>query len=173
MSRLLIKNSIRIILLIALQVFVFKNIGYYNLAAPFPYVLILLLLPARISNFLLFLLAFALGLTIDAFYNTLGIHAAACVVLAWVRILFINITLQSDNYEGMETPSASETSFQWFSIYSFVLIFFHHICLYLLESFSLKHLLYTLLSALLSCIFTWVLVFLHEILFFKKKKKRL
>ena len=159
--------------MIALQVFVFKNMGYYNLAAPFPYVLVILLLPARISNFFLFTLAFLLGLSVDAFYNTLGVHAAASVLMAWVRILFINITLQSDNYEGMETPSASETSFRWFLIYSFVLIFFHHLCLYFIESFSFRHILYTLLSTLLSCIFTWVLVFLHEVLFFKRKKKRL
>lgn len=171
MGRLIIQNLIRAVLLIALQVFVFKNIGYYNLAAPFPYVLIILLLPVRISNFLLYLIAFLTGLSVDAFYNTLGVHAAACVVMAWVRIIFINLTLQSDNYEGLETPSASEASFRWFLIYALVLIFFHHLVLYALESFSFAHILYTFLSAIFSCIFTLVLVFLYEILLFKKKKR--
>jgi len=171
MGRLIVSNIFRFLFLILLQVLVFKNIGYYNLAAPFPYVLIILLLPTRIPNFFLYLFAFGIGITVDAFYDTLGVHAAACIVMAWVRILFINLTFQADSYENMETPSASETSFRWFLIYALVLIFFHHLTLFLLETFSFSNILYTFLSVIFSCIFTLVLVSLYEILFYKRKKR--
>src|SRR3546814_16836492 len=104
MVKVLSYNIIRFFVLVALQVFLFKNMGYYNLATPCPYLLFILLLPVGIPNFVLYGLAFLTGLTIDAFYDTLGVNAAACVALAWGRILFIRITLQSDQHENYMTP---------------------------------------------------------------------
>ncbi|ULT22914.1 hypothetical protein KUH03_27050 [Sphingobacterium sp. E70] len=55
-----------------MQVFLFQNIGYYNLVAAFPYVLFIFLLPTGTPNFLVYLIAFLTGLTVDSFYDTLG-----------------------------------------------------------------------------------------------------
>src|SRR3546814_5569077 len=95
MTKLLLENILRFILLILAQVFLFKNMGYYNLVIPFPYIMAIMLLPVRISKVLLFIIAFLTGLTIDAFYDTLGINAAACVTLEWVRIIFLNLKIQN------------------------------------------------------------------------------
>ncbi|WP_118196766.1 rod shape-determining protein MreD [Albibacterium indicum] len=171
MAKLLIENIIRFLVLILAQVFLFKNIGYYNLASPFPYIMALMLLPARIPKFFLFTIAFLTGITVDAFYDTLGVHAAACVTLAWARIVFINLTLQDDDYETSSTPGISQISFRWFFIYAFVLSFFHHFTLYLLEVFSLNNFLYTLTSILFSCIFTTVLIVLFELILYRRKKR--
>jgi rod shape-determining protein MreD len=102
MSRVIIINLVRFILLIFLQVFLLKNISLYNLSTPYLYILFVLLLPFEIPNLLLFLLAFILGLIVDAFYDTPGLHAASCVLLAFVRVLFISITVQKD---GFDNPS--------------------------------------------------------------------
>ena len=88
-SRIVIVNIIRWILLLFVQIFLLKNMGFYDLSTPFVYVLFLLLLPFGIPNILLYVLAFATGLTLDAFYDTMGVHATACIVLAFVRISFI------------------------------------------------------------------------------------
>ncbi|MDO8993391.1 MAG: rod shape-determining protein MreD, partial [Daejeonella sp.] len=93
MGRAVIINSIRFILLIATQVFLFKNIGYYNLSIPYLYILFILLLPFGIPNTLLFVLAFFTGITVDVFYDTLGLNAIACTVMAFVRIVFISVTV--------------------------------------------------------------------------------
>src|SRR5690606_1873514 len=154
MTKLLLENILRFCLLILAQVFVFKNIGYYNLAATFPYIMALMLLPVHISKGLLFLLAFLTGITVDMFYDTLGIHAAACVTLAWVRIVFLNLTLQDDDHDSLSSPGIGQMSFRWFLIYSFLLGLFHHFTLYFLESFTLNNIWFTLVSILLSCIFT-------------------
>ena len=100
MIRIIISNLIRFAALVFIQVFLLKNIGYYNLATPFLYILFILLLPFETPNGLVFILSFFLGLTIDAFYDTLGVNAAACSVLALVRIIFINLTVQR---QGLET----------------------------------------------------------------------
>lgn len=171
MAKILLENILRFIILILAQVFLFKNIGYYNLAAPFPYILFILLLPIRISNGLLFILAGLCGLTIDAFYDTMGIHSAACITLAFVRVIFINITLHTEDYEAMTTPGISEISFRWFLIYAFTLTFIHHFVLYLLEIFSFSHFFSTLTSIFFSCIFTVIIILLFEFLFYKQKRR--
>ena len=168
MTKLIVEHILRFILLILAQVFLFKNIGYYNIAIPFPYIMALMLLPVRIPKLLLFLIAFLTGLTIDAFYDTLGIHAAACVTLAWVRIIFINLTLQDDENDS---PGINQMSFRWFLIYAFILSFFHHLTLYLLETFSLNNILSIFTSTLFSCIFTTILIILFELIFYRRKKR--
>jgi len=171
MTKLLLENILRFLLLILAQVFIFKNIGYYNLAAPFPYIMALLLLPVRIPKTLLFLLAFLTGITVDMFYDTLGMHAAACVTLAWVRVIFLNLTLQDDDHDSFASPGIGQMSFRWFLIYAFVLSFFHHLTLYLLENFTLNNILFTLTSILFSCIFTTVLIVLFELIFYRRRKR--
>lgn len=171
MAKLLIENIFRFLILVMAQVFLFKNIGYYNLVATFPYILFILLLPITIPNSLLFVLAFLTGCTVDAFYDTLGVHAAACVTLAWVRIIFMDLTQIADNHEPMATPGMSEMSFRWFFIYTLVLTFIHHFVVYMLEIFSLKHLLPTLISIVFSCIFTAVLLLLFEFVFYRRKRR--
>src|SRR3569833_4065617 len=88
MSRVILINFLRFISLIFLQVFLLKNITLYNLSTPYLYIMFILLLPVETPNLLLFALSFLMGITIDAFYDTPGLHAASCVLLAFVRILF-------------------------------------------------------------------------------------
>src|ERR1700748_1879710 len=107
MIRTVIINIIRFVLLMFIQVFLLKNISLYNLATPYVYILFIMLLPFEIPNIFLFILAFLTGLTIDAFYDTPGLHAAACVVLAFVRVLFISITVQKEGFENEPDPTLS------------------------------------------------------------------
>lgn len=157
--------------LFILQVFLFKNIGYYNLATPFPYILIILLLPIGIPNLLLYTLAFLTGLCVDSFYDTMGIHAAACVAMAFFRIFFFKITLEVDLIDSFLTPMLGEMNFKWF--FSFVLFssLVHHTVLFLLETFNFQQLPYTLMSIGLSCIFTIIISLIFSLLFYKKKSR--
>jgi len=171
MAKVFSYNIVRFFVLVALQVFLFKNMGYYNLATPFPYVLFILLLPVGMSNFILYCLAFLTGITIDAFYDTLGVNAAACVALAWGRILFIRVTLQSDQHENYITPLVGNVPFRWYFLYIFVLSLFHHSVLFMLETFTFHQFQYTITRILLSCIFTVVIILLFSLLFYRKKQR--
>src|SRR3569833_881669 len=91
MSRTIIVNMLRFITVVFILVFLLKNISLYDVPPSYFYILFILLLPFDVPNVLLFALAFILGLTIDAFYDTPGLHAGASVLLAFVRILFISI----------------------------------------------------------------------------------
>ncbi len=169
MGRALIINTIRFILLIATQVFLLKNTGYYNLSIPYLYILFILLLPFGIPNGLLFLLAFITGLTVDVFYDTLGLHALACSILAFVRILFIRLTVQRDGFDNEPEPRLGIMGFRWFLFYTIILAFFHHLVLFTFETFRLSEIGYTLIRVVSSCLFSTILILITEFVFYRKK----
>lgn len=159
-------------MLVFLQVFLLKNISLYNLSTPYLYILFILLLPFETPNLLLFALAFILGLSVDAFYDTPGLHAASCVVLALVRVLFISITVQKDGFDNEPEPTLSIMGFRWFFTYALTLTLFHHFFLFNLEVFRFTELEYTLTRFLLSSIFTVFLMLVSGLLFFRKKERK-
>lgn len=172
MSRTLIINFIRFIALIFVQVFLLKNVTLYGLSIPYLYILFILLLPFETPNILLFSLAFVMGLIIDAFYDTPGLHAAACVLLAFVRVLFISITVQKDGFDNDPEPTLSIMGFRWFFTYAAVLTLFHHFFLFNLEVFRLSEIQYTFSRFILSSIFTVFLMLVTGLLFFRRKERK-
>ena len=119
---------------------------------------------------MLYLIAFGTGLTLDAFYDTMGVHTAACVALAFVRISFISVSVNREGFDEPE-PSLGNMGFKWFSIYAILCIFVHHIVLFLLEAFKLTEITYTLLRAGLSAIFTLSSVLLIAFIFFNRRAR--
>lgn len=169
MGRAIIVNTIRFILLISTQVFLLKNTGYYNLSVPYLYILFILLLPFNIPNGLLFLLAFGTGLTIDIFYDTLGLHALACSVMAFVRIIFISVTVQRDGFDNEPEPRLGIMGFRWFLFYTLILAFFHHLLLFSFEAFRISEFGYTIIRVLLSALLSTFLILVTEFVFYRKK----
>ena len=172
MSRTILINIIRFILLVFIQVFLLKNVTLYNLSTPYLYILFILLLPFGIPNFLLFILALVLGLSVDAFYDTPGLHAAACVLLAFVRILFINITVQKEGFDNEPEPTVSVMGFRWFFTYAVVLTLVHHFFLFNLEVFRFSEIQYTLTRVILSSVFTVFLMLISGLLFYRSRERK-
>jgi hypothetical protein len=144
----------------------------YNLSTPYFYILFILLLPFNIPNLLLFPASFLMGLTIDAFYDTPGLHAAACVLLAFVRVLFINITVQKEGFDNEPEPTLSVMGFRWFFTYALVLTLFHHFFLFNLEVFRFSEIQYTLTRFALSSVFTVFLMLITGLLFFRIRERK-
>jgi rod shape-determining protein MreD len=167
-SRTLILNLIRWFALLFVQIFLLRSLSFYNLSTPFIYVLFILVLPFKIPNLLLYILAFVTGLTIDAFYDTLGVHSTACVVLALVRILIISISLNKDAIDEPE-PSLGNMGFKWFAIYAFFCILIHHLFVFFLEAFKFNEIGYTLGKCLTSVSISLLIIFVTEFIFHNKK----
>lgn len=167
-SKLIIVNTLRWFLLLFIQVFLLRNMAFYNLSTPFIYILFLLLLPFGTPNLLLYLLAFITGLTMDAFYDTLGVHTSACILLAFIRIVFINITLTRDSFDEPE-PTLGNMGIKWFVLFSLACILSHHLVVFLLEAFKFSEISYTLTRCLLSASFTFGLIILTQSIFYNKK----
>ena len=152
---------------VLIQVLFMDNIQFYNMVNPYFYVLFVLLLPINTPRYLLLILGFVLGLTIDVFANTPGIHASATVFMAFLRPFMIN-TANIDEQEKAISPTLMNMGVGWFVKYSLVLILFHHTFLFFVEIFSFHAFLNTLLRSLLSGLFTFVLVVLSQFIIYRK-----
>lgn len=168
----LISNGLRFILLVFIQIFLLKNIVFYDLNVPYLYILFILLLPFETPNWALFFFSFLIGFTVDLFNDTLGLHAIACTILALVRILFISITVQKDNYDSDPEPSLSIMGFRWFFFYALVLTLIHHFFLLTFEVFRFAELASTFSRVLISSLITLTLIFMSELLFYRKKQRK-
>jgi len=167
-TKVILINLFRWLLLLFVQIFLLRNIGFYNLSTPFIYTLFILVLPFNLPNLALYLLAFLTGLTVDAFYDTLGVHISACVALAFVRILFISVSLNRESIDEPE-PSLGNMGFKWFALYAILCILAHHVVVFFLEAFKLSEFSYTLGRALTSTVFTFFMIVLIEFTFHNRK----
>ena len=78
-----LQNIFSFILLVLVQVLVLNNIQFLGYIDPYLYILFILVLPVQMPRWFLLILAFALGITIDIFSNTLGMQAFATVFIAF------------------------------------------------------------------------------------------
>ena len=101
------------------------------------------------------------------FSNTMGMHAAACVFMAYVRPTVLRIMAPRDGYETESSPSVKELGFTWFLIYAATLTFIHHFILFYIEVFRFSEFFTTLLRVLLSSVATLLTIMISQYLFGK------
>lgn len=171
MSNPYIRHTVRFILLILFQVLILNRMNLGGYVNPYVYILFILLLPVRISKSLLLLLAFFTGLTIDYFGNTLGLHAAATVLLAFFRPSVIHIFFNNLEFISGDEPDIVRLKAGGFFKYTLVLVFIHHTALFFLEIFSLHGFLTTLLRIAVSTLVTTVTIMIITFLFTRNKKR--
>jgi len=150
------------ILLILLQVLLFNNIQFSGYVNPYIYILFILLLPVEIPTWLLLIISFLTGFTIDIVSGTIGMHTSATVLAGFVRPYVLRITSPRDGYEPGADPSMMIYGFRWFLIYASIIVFIHHIALFYLEVFRLADFFRTLLRAILSSVFSVSFIALLE-----------
>ena len=171
MNSTILKNIARFIVLVLIQVFILNNIrinGYIN---PYLYVMFILLLPFETPGWILLISSFFLGLSIDLFTHTPGMHTSASVFMAFCRPGIIRFISGNKDIEAGMMPGIKDMGFRWFFIYSFMLILLHHILFFLLEVFRMNEILQTFYRIILSSVSTLILVLLVEYLLISGKEK--
>jgi hypothetical protein len=171
---LLVKNIIRFILFILVQVYVLSQIPpLHQFITPYLYFLFILWLPFNISRFGLLIVSFLLGLTLDYFLGTPGLHAAPCVLIAYLRPFLINILISQEGAElNYAEPSIKSMGFAPYSLYVLVFTFIHHFYLVLIEWLHFGNFLYFLGKVTATTGISLLLIFITEMLFFRKQKFR-
>lgn len=162
----LLKNIVRFILLILLQVFVLNKVVLHGYATPYLYMVFVLLLPFSIPRWGLMVAAVFLGLCLDMFTDTPGMHAAACLVIGYLRPFVINVLAPQGGFETVKrTPSVVAMGWAPFMTYATILVLIHHIVYFSLEVFDFHNLLFLVLKILLSAVASLVLILIYEMLF--------
>ena len=167
MNNVISIHAVRFVILILTQVLIFNQINFLGYINPYPYILFILLYPVKNNRMLFIFLSFLLGLTIDLFMDSGGIHSAGSVLVAYTRPLFLKSSFgtvyeyQSIKFNTVEFGSKLT--------YIAILTAVHHLVLFSLEIFSVSKIILILQKALFSSIFTILLCVLLTIIFSRNK----
>lgn len=162
------KNIIRFVILVLVQILIFNNIeigGYIN---PYVYILFILLLPFETPAWVTLSLGFILGLIIDIFSETLGMHTAATVLISFIRPYVLSSFAPRDGYETRTLPRVFYYGLPWFIKYTIIMVLVHHLVLFYIEIFRFQDFFAILLRVILSTIFSSALVILSQFFVFRK-----
>ena len=154
-----------------LQTLVLRGFILFDSAFCLAYVGFLLLLPIETSVIWLMLLGFAMGLGVDVFYDSLGIHASASVFIMFMRNYWINLLTPQGGYDLGAIPSITLDGWQWFVSYALPLVFLHHLVLFYIEAGGFHLFSFTLMKVLGSTLFTFLFLFILQCFFYAKRRR--
>ncbi|MDB4291907.1 rod shape-determining protein MreD [Maribacter sp.] len=161
-------NTIRFILLVLVQVLVFNQLNFFGFINPMVYILFLYWYPIKENRAAFIGLSFILGLSIDFFSDSMALHAASTVTIAYIRpaimrfVFGVNIEFQS--FRLGNSTKAQQITFLT------LLIVVHHMVFFTLEIFSVANSLLILKKVLSIGAATLVLCLLFTTLFSVKRE---
>lgn len=167
MSNSLISNIVSFLFFTLIQVFLFLNFNIYEYGFAFVYVGFVLFLPLNLSKMILLILAFFSGLSIDIFYNTLGIHAFAMVFLAYIKPTVSKLFIPKMMDDINDLTSIDKLGIERTLVVMFILIFIHHLLIFYTINGVSNFFFQNLFRAFLSSIISTALIFTFKKMFFK------
>lgn len=168
MIKSLLKYLLALVVLILLQVLVLNHINFFGRYAPQFYLLFILILPFETPRWILLVSGFWLGLSIDIFTDSLGLHTITTVLAAYTRYFILNFMSPRDGYDSGTAPRAIYFGFPWFIKYAISVTILHHFTLYLFESFDITEIATILLDTVFASIFTVTTLVISQLFIFRK-----
>jgi rod shape-determining protein MreD len=162
------RNIFRFAAVILFQVLVMDNVMINGYMIPYIYLLFILLMPFETPRWIQLISGFALGLAMDLFTGTAGMHTAATVLAAFARPYLLGLMASRDGYELETFPRIHYYGFLWFLKYTLLIVLIHHLALFYLEVFQLKVFFSTLLRVILSTILSTSTIVLSQYFVFRK-----
>jgi hypothetical protein len=169
-----LKNIIRYAIFLLVQVYLLNKIPHlHRFITPYIYYLFILWLPFSISRIGLLVISFLGGLLLDYFMMTPGLHAAACVLVAYVRPFVINILTPKDASElTYREPSPKAMGWTPYAVYVLILTLLHHGYMVFLEWLDFGNFLDFIVQVFATTGISMLLIFTVELLFPRRLKFR-
>lgn len=155
---------LRFLLLLGFQVLVMKQFSQVTLGPfvleGFIYPLYVLLLPIRFTPEVLLLIGFGTGLSVDVFYGSYGLHAAATVLLAFLRPLVLRQYEPRGGFPPNSSPTVAKLKSGPFYQYTAILLGIHLLVYYLLMEFNLASILLSLAKTVLAFLVSMFFIYI-------------
>lgn len=168
-SKIIIPSSIRAVIIILLQGLVFRRIAFhwgdFAFVHLFLYPIIILLLPLRTPRILMITVGLIVGLSIDAFYGSFGIHASALVFTAYIRDLIVKILEPYAGYNVDDSPTLKNMGFSWFISYLSIMLVLHLFFYFSVEAFSFVYIFEIVMNTIFSFIASTLLIMIIQYIF--------
>ena len=163
--KVLALNILRFLVLLLLQTFIFNKINLGGYLNPMIYPLFILLLPFEISGGFLLSIAFIMGLSVDIFVGSIGLHAGATVFMAFLRPISLKFISSNREYETGISPGINDLGYLWFIKYTVFLVFSHHLFFFFMEAFSFSEFGATINRILLSTGLSVAIILFLDVMF--------
>ncbi|WP_430900972.1 MULTISPECIES: rod shape-determining protein MreD [unclassified Paraflavitalea] len=167
----LVKNTVRFILFILVQVLVLVKVKpLHQFVVPYLYFLYILWLPFNTPRLALTFIGFLFGFSLDYFVKTPGLHAAACALIAYVRPFLVSILISQEGADqNYKSPSVTSMGWAPYATYVVVLTLLHNTYLVFLEWMEMGSFLFFLGKVLGTTGVSLLLILLTELLFYRKQ----
>jgi len=169
MNSVLIHHIVRFVVFIFLQVIVLNRInltfGSFNYAHLLIYSIPIILLPLNTPRPVTICLGFVVGLIIDLFFDSPGIHASALTATAFCRKYILQLLEPIEGYKVGSAINLTNMRMPWLLGYISILLFFHLCWYFSIEAFSFVYLKEILLRIISSFIVSYVLTILILIIY--------
>jgi hypothetical protein len=157
--------------LVLVQVLVIQNVNLSGYIILLPYVMWIIMLPFETNKVLVLFCSFLLGVCVDYFYDSSGLHAFACTMTGFSRYYVLKYISPREGYEQGVEPTVEDMGVEWFLRYAGTLVLIHHFFLFYLEIFRFSEFFYTLFRVILSSAGTLGLIYLIQFLFFNSNRR--
>ena len=161
MIKSIYKIGVYFLFYVAIQVLMLNNIHLFRIATPLLYLYVIVKMPTNITRSKAIIISFMLGIVMDIFTNTLGMHAAACALAGMFRDPIMYSFSGKELLEEV-SPSYRTLGVRAFMKYVFLLVAIHHIALFSIESISFFDPVFLLLRIFACMILTTLLIFIVE-----------
>ncbi len=168
----ILKHSTRFIALIIIQALILNQLEIGLGIQLMVYPLFIILLPFDIGLISLLLLAFFMGICIDAISNTYGLHTSSLLLLAYLRPILFKIFAPREGYDILKEGNVYEMGTRWFLYVFGLMLLIHHLWFFLLEIFRFNEMLYVLRKTVLSLPLSFLICLLIQTMFVTKPKER-
>lgn len=149
------------VIFVVCQVLIFNHLSLAG-GVVLLYLYMAVKLPVELPRPLQIFLGFIVGLVIDMFANTPGMHALAYTTLMWVRLPLLHMFIVAEDIKN-GSPTLQKLGLEAFMRYLITIVVAYCILLYLIESFTLFNLTNLLIKIAVSSVMTFIMILAIEI----------
>ena len=160
------KQIVRYVLVMMLQVLLFDQLQLFGVCHPYIYILCLLMMPITLSHSADMLIGAGVGLVMDVFCNSLGIHMASCILLMFIRPYLLG-AIVSDKDRLNEQSCLRALGIEALIKYVVILVVIHHLTVFMLAAWSWAHIGFVLMETLVSGLITSAIIIGYNAMIYK------
>lgn len=173
MSGFWVRFFIAFVLLLPLQALIFNHMILFNVAVPFVFIYLIIMLPVTIGTNLSTTIGFITGLVMDMFCDTQGLYAMCCTIISFVRKPVFHLYVSMDDDLAGREPSAKTMGVAAFMKYIVSLSLIFCLCVFVIETFQFTRPGLLIPRIISSTCYTFVFIYTLDSLFMRRNEKRL
>lgn len=171
MTNTWLKYILIFVLVVLIQGLVVNNIEINEFLNPMVYPMLILMLPFELGLLATLIISFVVGITIDGFSNTFGLHASAAMLIGYMRPTLLKYIKPRDGYDSSLLPSLHDMGLAWFIGYSALFLFIHHLWFFSFEVLRLDLFMLVIAKTGCSVVFSLLLIVLLQYILYTPSKK--